>query len=181
MPPHTLGLENEFDGSDDAWANSHVDQTVRRDPSRHQMTTAELWKVDLQWFYAIFSLHSCSSLISFQGYAARVLYSPWFRFYYVAMVSINFFALVFTVLEPLESSGLGWFIALEVFITAMLVFELMLRIVTEGRSVPWSELDSYCAFLSFSESLHHQYDRRADWQQRGPPRQNDRIRHFFFF
>jgi hypothetical protein len=49
------------------------------------------------------------------------------------MVSVNFFALIFTVLEPIKSATLGWFIALEVFITAMLVFELMLRIVTEGR------------------------------------------------
>ena len=68
-----------------------------------------------------------------QGHAARVIYSPWFRFYYVVMVSINLFALVFTVELPIESAHLDWFIALEVFITAMLVIELILRVMAEGR------------------------------------------------
>jgi hypothetical protein len=49
------------------------------------------------------------------------------------MVSLNLFALVFTIQEPVMSAHLGWFIALEVFITAMLVIELMLRVVVEGR------------------------------------------------
>lgn len=70
---------------------------------------------------------------SSQGHAARILYSPWFRFYYVIMVSVNLFALVFTIQEPVMSAHLGWFVVLEVFITAMLVIELMLRMVVEGR------------------------------------------------
>ena len=50
------------------------------------------------------------------------------------MISINFFALVYTILEPELSPRLPWFIALEGFITAMLVFELMIRVMAEGRS-----------------------------------------------
>jgi hypothetical protein len=61
------------------------------------------------------------------------MYSPWFRFYYVIMVSVNLFALVFTIELPIESAHLDWFVALEVFITAMLVIELILRVMAEGR------------------------------------------------
>ena len=49
------------------------------------------------------------------------------------MVSVNLFALVFTIELPIESAHLDWFVALEVFITAMLVIELILRVMAEGR------------------------------------------------
>ena len=49
------------------------------------------------------------------------------------MVSVNLFALVFTIELPITSAHLDWFVALEFFITLMLVIELLLRIMAEGR------------------------------------------------
>jgi hypothetical protein len=47
------------------------------------------------------------------------------------VVSVNLFVLIFTIQEPVVSAHLGWFIALQVFITAMLVIEL--KMVVKGR------------------------------------------------
>ena len=56
-----------------------------------------------------------------RGMAARILFSPSFRYYYCIMIAINLFALAFSFYEYHLAPHLLWFIALEFFLTVSLV------------------------------------------------------------
>ena len=65
--------------------------------------------------------------------AARVLFSPSFRYYYCVMIAINLFALAFSFYEYQLAPHLLWFIALEFFLTVSLVL-----VRTRNVAVPMS-------------------------------------------
>ena len=90
-----------------------------------------------------------------RGMAARILFSPWFRYYLGVMIVINLFALCFSFYEPHRAPRMIWFISLEFFLTLSLLLELLLRVQADG---PCNLARGDCNTCKFCRSRSNVFD-----------------------
>lgn len=64
--------------------------------------------------------------------AAQLVYSPTARFYYWFMCVLTLFEMGVTLVDPYHSPETSWFLCLELFMVAMLLSEVALRILADG-------------------------------------------------
>jgi len=79
--------------------------------------------------------HRMSKADHARAWAAQLVYSPTARYYYWFMCVLTIFEMGVTFIAPMQAPETRWFMCLELFMVAMIMNEVVLRLIADGPMV----------------------------------------------